>query len=188
MQSSILEKIAAGESSAVQECLDRYGNLVWSLARRHAADRPEAEDAVQEIFIELWKKAARFDRQKASEEAFICMVARRRLIDRHRRRQHRPLTESLVTPEGETRDMPDATADRAESCAEAALAARAMAQLDPKERKVILLSTYHGMSHGQIAEHTGIPLGTVKTCIRRGLARVKELLEGASRSRLQEAG
>ncbi|MEM8960018.1 MAG: sigma-70 family RNA polymerase sigma factor [Acidobacteriota bacterium] len=181
MQDSILQRVAQGDGKAVDDCLDQYGNLIWSLARRHCGTQDDAEDAVQEIFIDLWKSADRFDPTKASEVTFICMIARRRLIDRRRYIIRRPQTESLVSEEGELRDVEDFGANQAEVLAEAALASRALRLLDEKERKVILMSAYQGMSHGQIAKKTGLPLGTVKTYIRRGLMRVKDMLHGDPR-------
>ncbi len=175
MSDAILPRLAAGDSNAAADCLQRYSGLVWSLARRHTPTSADAEDAVQEIFIDVWKSAQRFDPKKASEATFITMIARRRLIDRHRHAQRRPQTDPL-NPEVEP--VPDVQHRQMEAYAEASLAARAIEQLDPKEREVVLLSTYQGMSHGQIAEHTGLPLGTVKTYIRRGLMRVREMLKG----------
>ncbi len=175
----ILPRLAAGDSEAAAECLQRYSGLVWSLARRHTKSTADAEDAVQEIFIDLWKSAARFDASKAAEATFITMIARRRLIDRHRYAQRRPQTDP-INPE--VNPVPDVQHRQLEAYAEASLAARAIEQLDPKERNVVLLSAYHGMSHGQIAEHTGLPLGTVKTYISRGLMRVREMLKGKAAS------
>ena len=74
---SLLEKIASGHRSAVSDCVNRYGGLVWSLARRFTATQADAEDAVQEIFISLWKSAERFDSSKSSEMTFVAMIARR---------------------------------------------------------------------------------------------------------------
>ena len=81
--------VAGGDAGAVRECLDAYGGLVWSLARRLSPGEAEAEDAVQEIFIELWSKAGRYDEGRASETTFVAMIARRRLIDRWRQRGRR---------------------------------------------------------------------------------------------------
>ena len=81
-----LQRIAAGETEAVRECMDRYGGLVWSLARRFLYSSNEAEDAVQEIFLDLWKHAGRFDPNVAAEATYVAMIARRRLIDRVRKR------------------------------------------------------------------------------------------------------
>jgi len=87
---SILERVAQGDPSAPAECIDRFSGLVWSLARRLCASASDAEDAVQEIFIDVWKSAGRFDPSIASETTFVAMIARRRLIDRGRRRMRRP--------------------------------------------------------------------------------------------------
>ena len=85
--SDILQRVAAGEATAVDECLAAYRGLVWSLARRSTPNLSDAEDAVQEIFIEIWRNAARFDSTLSSESNYITMIAKRRLIDRFRRRK-----------------------------------------------------------------------------------------------------
>ena len=145
------------------------------MVRRQGLPPGDAEDAVQEIFIDVWKSAARFDESQASETTFICMIARRRLIDRRRRLARRPKTDSLSDEPHQ--QIAGVDHRHLESRAEAILASRAIARLAPKEQQVLLLSAYHGLSHGQIAEKTGLPLGTVKTYIRRGLMRVKDMLE-----------
>jgi RNA polymerase sigma factor (sigma-70 family) len=181
---SILQRVAAGDGQAIQSCIDTYGGLLWSMARRRGLPPEDAEDLVQEVFIDLWKSAGRFDPAQASEKVFVAMIARRRLIDRLRREQRRPPTQAL---ELEDEDYPGRDFEDLENAVEASLASKALAQLNPKERNVLLLSTYHGLSHGQISEHTGLPLGTVKTYIRRGLVRVKELLDLGARN-LREVG
>lgn len=174
LSDDVLPRIHSGDPAAVEECLDRYGGLVWSLARRHTRSSADAEDAVQEIFLAVWKNAGRFDPSRASEAAYITTIARRRLIDLHRRQARRPATDGL---DGVAEAIPDPRTGAVEASAEAALAARAIARLEPGERRAVLLSVHHGMSHGQIAEHTGMPLGTVKTYVRRGLQRVRDALE-----------
>jgi len=170
---SLLHRVAAAEQGAIRECIERFGGLIWSLARRLSPTRTEAEDAVQEIFLELWRSARRFDPAIASETAFVAMIARRRLIDRRRRQLRRPDTEPLS-------DRPTvhegAEAQRMELQGEAALAAKAMAQLRPEQRTVLIMSTCHGLSHEEIANSLGMPLGTVKAHARRGLIRVREML------------
>lgn len=154
--------------------MKRYKGLLWSLARRYAGN--DAEDAVQEIFIDLWKSASRYQETVASEPAFVAMIARRRLIDRRRRTERQPPIDSLDVENG---PEPQADGISAEWGAEAALAARAIGELQEKERQVLWLSVSEGMSHTEIAEHTRIPLGTVKTYARRSLQRVRErLLKG----------
>ena len=167
---TLLARVASGERAAMRECLARYGGLVWSIARRFELD---AEDAVQEIFVDLWKSAARFDDAIASEAVFIAMIARRRLIDRRRTRRRRPVTEQIA-------DEPQVAApgNGPDTCAEASQAARALERLRPDQRRVVLLATCHGMSHGEIAEETGLPLGTVKAHVRRGLLSIRAALLG----------
>jgi RNA polymerase sigma-70 factor (ECF subfamily) len=169
----ILQRIADSDRTAVKECMDKYGGLVWSIARRMLHDVGEAEDAVQEIFIDVWKNAGRFDGRIASEATFIAVLARRRLIDRIRRSARRVSASSLddVLLEPFTR------ADKAiEKCVEAEQAAEAMRQLRPEQQQVLRLSIIEGMSHQEISEATGMPLGTVKTHVRRGLMQVREVL------------
>lgn len=170
--SSVLERIAAGDASAVQECIDLYGNLVWSLARRFTRSADEAEDAVQEVFVDVWKSAKRFDATRASEKTFVAMIARRRLIDLLRRTEARP----KLVPIPEHTDFADDEHARIEESAEMSSAERALAVLRPDQRRVLLMSVYQGMSHGEIVKATGIPLGTVKSHIRRGLAEVRAAL------------
>ena len=175
MAQSILKRIAAGQKSAVEECLDRYGGLVWSLARRLLRDGEETEDAVQEIFIDIWKNAARFDEARSSETTFVAMIARRRLIDRVRRAHRQPNLDSLDDILAE----PSANngGSDAQVCVEAKEAARAMKNLRPEQRQVLHLSIVQGFSHQEIADALRMPLGTVKTHARRGLMQVREILE-----------
>ncbi len=174
----VLTRVAAGDADAVRECVTRYGGLVWSIARRMSRSETDAEDAAQEIFVDLWKSANRFDPNVASETTFIAMIARRRLIDR-RRRQERRAEDPLVDAEKLIADA-ESSAPVAELSAEASIAAKALAELRPEERNAVILSSYYGLSHEEIASSTGMPLGTVKTHARRGLLRVREILSEAT--------
>ncbi|MCS6865296.1 MAG: sigma-70 family RNA polymerase sigma factor [Gemmataceae bacterium] len=169
---SVLTRIAAGDPSAVPECISRYGSLVWSLARRFLGNTTDAEDAVQDVFIDLWKNAARYDPARASEPTYITMIARRRLIDRKRRAGRtvsaQPLPEETIGGGGHD--------SRLEIQDEAAKAAAVLNELREEERRVIQMAVYQGLTHEQIAATTGLPIGTVKTHIRRGLIRVRERL------------
>ena len=174
-QEALLPRIAAGDSAAVTECVDRYSGLVWSLARRSIRDHSQAEDAVQEIFISIWKAAARYDPARGSESLFITTIARRRLIDLFRGNSRRREVESLedveVPQEG-------AFTERIERDEEIALALAGIERLKPDQRRLLELWFVRGMTHTEIATSTGVPLGTVKSQIRRGLLRVRELVEG----------
>jgi RNA polymerase sigma-70 factor (ECF subfamily) len=170
LQDSLLPRIADGDQSAVPECISRYGGLIWTLARRRLASREDAEDVVQEVFVDLWRSADRFDPQVAEEITFVAMIARRRVIDRLRRGAEGP------DPAG------DAAVDgRLELGEQARLADAQLAQLKPEEQQVLRLSIYDSLSHSAIAEQTGLPLGTVKSHIRRGLDSLRQKLAGRTR-------
>ncbi len=168
---SVLPRIAAGDPAAVPDCIARYGGLVWSLARRFLGNPSDAEDAVQDVFIELWKNAGRYDPSRSSEPTYVTMIARRRLIDRKRRTGRAPTAQTLADEPVEP-----VTVARIDIEDEAAKAAAVLASLREDERRVIQLAVYQGLTHEAIAAQTGLPVGTVKTHIRRGLIRVRERL------------
>jgi len=170
---AILHRITQGDKTAVQDCLSKYGGLVWSLARRMSAGQEDAEDAVQEIFVDIWKNAERFDETQSSETTFIAMIARRRLIDRLRYAKRRISTDSLEDIASEPQNRAD---EQMQTSIEAKDAARALRLLRPEQRQVLQLSIVQGLSHQEISDATGIPLGTVKTHARRGLLQVREFL------------
>jgi len=169
---SILERVARGDAAAPNECIARFSGLVWSLARKLCVSPADAEDAVQEIFIDLWKSAARFDPSIASETTFVAMIARRRLIDRGRRRMRRPEVPQIPETVADPRERVDTT----ESGEQQVLAQKAFSELRPEQQQVLQLAIHHGLSHEQIATATGMPLGTVKTHARRGLIKIRQIL------------
>jgi RNA polymerase sigma-70 factor (ECF subfamily) len=133
----------------------------------------DAEDAVQEIFLDIWKNAERFDDELGSETTFIAMIARRRLIDRIRvagRRLSPDSLEDVLVEPGTRSDL------HVQLCAEAREAAKAMEGLSFEQKRVLHLSIVQGFSHQEIADHTGMPLGTVKTHARRGLLHTRQIL------------
>jgi RNA polymerase sigma-70 factor (ECF subfamily) len=181
-QELILPSVARGDRLAVQRCISRYGALVWSLARRLSPTPADAEDAVQEIFVDLWKSAARYDATRAPERVFVTLIARRRLIDRRRSMRTRLGAETPLEPE-HFDSVPVPAGD--EGHADAATARSAFKTLPADHQKIIELSLLEGYSHGDIAQKTGVPLGTVKTIIRRGMLKVRAALESApSREKL----
>ena len=173
-QEQLLAPLAKGEPGAAKRVLERYGGLVWSLARKLCESDADAEDAVQDIFLDLWKSAERYDATIASETTFVALIARRRLIDRRRRisRQPRSSTIEYGVEDGgaDAPEMSPATTD------EARFVQEAMEELSPEQRRVIRLSVVHGLSHQSISEATGLPLGTVKTPARRGLIRARKII------------
>jgi RNA polymerase sigma factor (sigma-70 family) len=172
-ETPILERVAAGDQAAVGDFISRYGDLVWSLARRYLGNHFDAEDAVQEIFIEIWNSAGRYDRNVASEVAFISTITRRRLIDRLRSNQRKPGMESIDDQVGANQP---AIAAGLDDDAEVAQVERVLNDMEPQHREILAMSLYQGYSHSEIAERLDMPLGTVKTRVRRGLIHVREQL------------
>lgn len=170
---AILKRIASGDRTAVEDCLKSYGGLVWSIARKMLRNNDDAEDAVQEIFIDVWKNAGRFDESQSSETTFIAMIARRRIIDRIRFANRRITAESIEEVLVEPWTRAD---ENMQISVEAKEAAKAMRDLKPEQQQVLQLSIIQGLSHQEIADATGMPLGTVKTHARRGILQVRELL------------
>lgn len=181
MNYPLLPRIANGDITAVDECLERYGGLVWSLARRLSRTLTDAEDAVQEIFVDLWRNADRFRAEIADESTFVATLARRRLIDRLRKSRReldsQPLDESALQyaapPQKPAVELAE-EGSRATACLEG---------LRNEERKVLELSIYHGLPQTLIAEVTGLPLGTVKTHSRRGLLQMRDCMQIRNRRR-----
>lgn len=175
-ENTILQRIALGEETAFSDCLDKYGKLVWALAKKYLQTNEDAEDAVQEIFFEIWQNAGRFDANKASEITFIATIARRRLIDRVRKYYRTPQTISIEECFLTQKHFYE---DEIHQQIGAKKIVKAMAVLRPKQKTLILLTIFEGMSHGDIAMHTGLPLGTVKTCIRDGFSRLRSALNAS---------
>ncbi len=173
-ETPILERVAQGEQAAVGDFIQRYGDLVWSLARRYLGNQADAEDAVQEIFIEIWNSAGRYDRSVASEVAFISTITRRRLIDRLRKYDRQPGIDSIDDQIGARQPM--SAAAPLDDDAEVAQVERVLAEMDPQHQRILAMSLYQGFSHSEIADALDMPLGTVKTRVRRGLIHVREQL------------
>ncbi len=176
---SLLERIARGEEAAVHALLEQYTPLVWTIARRQLGAQC-AEDVVQEVFLALWKNAALFDPQLSSEATFVATIARRRVIDQRRRAGRVPPTEAAP----EEPATPDEGLAAIELGDEARAAELALAELPSGQRDVLRLAIVDGLTHVEIAARTALPLGTVKSHVRRGLERVRAVLrrtqEGAS--------
>lgn len=170
---SVLQRIAAGDENAVREAMDQYGALVWSLAKRMCRNRADAEDAVQDIFVSVWRSAERFDPNAGSEATFVAVIARRKLIDRLRARTRQPDVVALTdaAPGSEN------TVDRSELSEDARIAAEAFDELSQDQQRVLRLAVHHGCTHEQIATSLNMPLGTVKTHCRRGMIKIRESLQ-----------
>ncbi len=167
--------LAAGDPDALAQVYDRHGGLVYSLSLRLLRNTHDAEELLHDVFLQLWRKARTIDLRRGSVAAFLVTVTRNRCIDRLRSRSARPATASL--PETDTTSAGGPSPAFTASLTEARATIRAaMSMLPEAEHRVLRLAYFDGLSHSQIAERTGSPLGTVKGRARNGLRRLRELL------------
>jgi RNA polymerase sigma-70 factor (ECF subfamily) len=171
----LLGRIASRDANAFELLYRRYARPVYGLALRLLGDRGRAEDAVQETFTSIWRSAARYRPERGPGAPWLYAIARNAIVDRARARRE-PLAEHPDAPSGEP--GPPELAERAEVSWHVH---RALADLPESERTVLELAYWSGLSQSEIASFLDIPLGTVKTRTRSGLARLAELLEGAPR-------
>ena len=164
MSDLLLHRVAAGDAKAIRECVARYGGLVWSLARKMFPKKHDAEDAVQEVFIQLWRKADQFDPGRASESTFVGVLARRRMIDilRKQKTNARELTKENF----EVLSFDD---DRVDTSDEVDMLRGCWQNLTDSQQEILSHSIYDGLSYSQISTLLSVPLGTVKTRARSGL-------------------
>ena len=172
---NLLAEVATGDSKAFEELTKKYGNLIWSIARRYLSNQAEAEDAVQEIFLALWQSASRFDANKGSEITFIATIARRRLIDGLRKNNKHKILQSI--DDAISNDVFKQKSNL-EKNAELSLVIGILETLEKKDQELLSLSIYQGYSHVEIAKLLNLPLGTVKTKIRRNLMKIREKIKG----------
>lgn len=177
----ILRAAARGDAQAVRAAIERFAPLVATLARRMLADPSLFEDAVQEVFIELWKAAPRFDPAAGAARTFVATIAKRRLIDRGRSEGSRVravAAAQAATPAQEAAGSDAVLASRED----AARATRLIEALPDPQREVVRLSLGRGWSHQRIADHLALPLGTVKTTLRRTIFSLREALAAPAAS------
>lgn len=175
----ILMQAAVGGSPAVGACIDRFGPLVLALARRTLIDQALVEDAVQDVFIEIWKSAGRFDASRGSAKSFVATIAKRRLIDRGRMEQVRVRGVAPIDAADRAGDDPGGAGPLA-TAEEAARAAELIERMSEPQRSAVKLSLGQGWSHQRIADHLSVPLGTVKTMLRRAVMGLREALSPVS--------
>lgn len=168
----LIERIGQGDRQAFEDLYRRYARSVFGLALRRLGDHGRAEDAVQETFTSVWRSAKSYRRDRGPGAPWLYAVARNAIVDRFRSRGR----EELDVPErASSQPGPD---ERAESSWVAWRVHSAFAELPDSERQVIELAYWGDMSQSQVSDFLGIPLGTVKTRTRSGLARLADLLEG----------
>ena len=166
----LLTRIESGDQTAMSALFDRYGTLVYSVALRVLKDASEAEDVMQEIFVQVWKNPRAFESGKGSLAGWLAVVARNRSIDVIRRRRPAEPVELFA--------LPAATNVARETERDSLLGKirGVMGSLPEEQRRPLELAFFEGLSHSEIAEKTGDPLGTVKTRIRIALSTIRKAL------------
>ena len=181
---ALVARAAAGDAHALGALYDRHGRTLYALCLAIVREPSDAEDAVAATFAQVWRHAARFDDTRGSVGAWLTMTARTRALDLLRARQRRTRTveraaatdaDGFALPVGGTADAPDAAVERDEL----SRAVRAsLGALPAPQREAIELAFFQGLTHGEVADTLGQPLGTVKTRIRDGLRKLRGSLAG----------
>jgi RNA polymerase sigma-70 factor (ECF subfamily) len=168
---SLMDRVRVREQQAMTEIFDRYGRLVYSVALRVLNDSGHAEDVMQEIFFQLWRNPESFSSSRGSLGAWLLVVARNRAIDQLRQRKPSEPVEEVIV----------ASKTNLQSEAECSIIMRKvqgiLGDLPREQQESLQLAFFDGLSHSEIAEKTGQPLGTVKTRIRSALTSLRKRLE-----------
>jgi len=177
----LLQRMAAGDESALAALYDEWGERVHTLAFWILRDADEAEDVVEETFWQAWKTAARYEMHRSAGTTWLMMIARSRAIDRLRHRRRRsawleaPVTSGVLLEEAlaQQNERPDL---RPEVVERRSILASAIGTLPPEQREALELAYFGGLSHAEIAAQVAQPLGTVKTRIRLAMQKLREQL------------
>jgi len=173
---SSLRRLASGDQAAAARLYDRHARPLYSLILRILGNETEAEDVLQEVFAQAFRQASRYDARRGAVAAWLLTIARSRAIDRLRARRTRV---EARTGEQTLGEMPDAQPDAASTMLDeerSRLVRQALGELPMLQRMAIELAYYEGLSHSEIAERLEQPLGTVKTRIRLGLLKLRDVL------------
>jgi len=172
----LLARVGERDREAFELLYGRYVRPVFGLALRRLGDRGHAEDAVQEAFAAIWRSASTYRPERGAAGGWLYTVARNAIVDRLRRSG--PAADAELP---ELASLDPGPAQQAEASEVAWRVHRALEELQPREREVIELAYWSGMSQSEVAEYLHLPLGTVKTRTRSGLARLASALEGELR-------
>ena len=174
----LIQRMAGGDRAACAPFYDRFAPLVYPLVLRIVREPADAADVLQEVFWEAWQAAGTYDPARGSPEAWIITRSRSRAIDRVRSVRRRG--ETFVAPLDEALAASDPAPDAAEQAEDRGVVQNALARLPAPQREVIELAYYGGLTQSEIAERLKQPLGTVKTRIRLGLERLREVVHRTS--------
>jgi RNA polymerase sigma-70 factor, ECF subfamily len=170
----VVDRLVARDQAALGELHDRYARVVYALALKISGSPVEAEDVTIDTFWQVWQQANRYDPVRGSVASWICTIARSRALDRLRTQRRSPLIgtdEPLERVELKVDEDPEHDVLLAER---SAIVRSALSELSDSQREAIELAFYHGLSHAEIADRLKEPLGTVKTRIRLGLAKMRD--------------
>jgi RNA polymerase sigma-70 factor (ECF subfamily) len=171
---TLIERMASGDSQAVALLYDRFGRRAYSLALRIVRDRRWAEDVVQEAFVSIWRMAPSYDARRGAAGTWVLAIVHHRAIDFYRQiRSRPPVVEALGT---EPDHAPDVF-EEAASLMERDYVRCVIDRLPADQRAAILHAYFDGLTHQEIAERTGLPLGTVKGRIRLGMEKLRESVD-----------
>jgi RNA polymerase sigma-70 factor (ECF subfamily) len=172
---ALMARVARGDERAFAEVYDQLAPMLYGIVLRIVRDPAQAEEVTQEAFVELWRQSARFDATRGGVRGWAVTIARRRAVDRVRSEQSRRDRQlrHAVIPTGAHDSPPDAVIDSLDR----ERARRILAQLGEAHRRALELAYFDGLTHVEIAEQLGVPLGTAETRIRDGLIRLRSLME-----------
>ena len=175
----LLRAVSRGDETALAAIYDRYRLILFGLILRILHDRQEAEDCLQEAFLQVWRRAADFDESRGRAFTWLVTIARSRALDRLRAvgARARLANEAAQFPRD---DVGDAAEDALKS-EQGTIVRQALAELPDEQRRTLLLAYFEGLTQTEIAARLGDPLGTVKMRMRSGLMRLRELLGERSR-------
>jgi RNA polymerase sigma-70 factor (ECF subfamily) len=171
----LMGRIAEGDRDALRRLYDATSPKLLGVCLRILSDRDEAEDVLQEVYVTIWRRADRFEAARASVMTWISTIARNRAIDRLRARG--PLAWAEPVEELEIADDSVPADDRLAARDDARRLEGCLGELDPRTQSVIRTAFFEGVTYEALAQRMGAPLGTMKSWIRRGLARLKGCLE-----------
>ena len=175
-----MKAIAARDEAALAQFYDRYRVIVFGLLMRILNNREEAEDVLQEVFLQVWRKAGDFDENRGRPFTWLVTLGRSRAIDRLRTLASRERV-AVAGAREVVEQISDAAADAFKS-EQRGLVNSALAQLPDEQKRPLMLAYFDGLTQSEIAARLGAPLGTVKTRMRTGLMRLRELLAGKDES------
>jgi RNA polymerase sigma-70 factor (ECF subfamily) len=172
----LLHAVARGDESALAALYDRYNSILLGLLLRILHSRTEAEDVLQEVFIQIWQRAANFDEARGRGFTWMVTLARSRAIDRLRALQSRQRADDTAM-QNAPEQLGDAS-DDAYYAEQREIVRAALAEIPEEQRRALLLAYFEGLTQSEIAARLGQPLGTVKTRMRSGMTKLRELLSG----------